>query len=194
MISYQDKPYVQQISAEAILGMHKATGRLPVSVAGLGAVTGISIKKSRLSYTTPDELGINSIYLSKIDSIALNGIDIKAYPGCQILAAKDGYIFYQKSFGYHTYDKKRKIGADDIYDLASLTKIMATTPAIMKMNDDGKIDINERLSDYLLYLKVSNKEELGFREILAHQAGLQSWIHYYENTILNTIWDTVVYR
>lgn len=194
VISYQDKPYVQQISAEVILGMHKATGRLPVSIAGFSSGTGINIKKSRLSYVTPEELGINSTDLSRIDSIALNGIDVKAYPGCHILAAKDGYIFYQKSFGYHTYDQKRKLGEDDIYDLASLTKIMATTPAIMQMNDEGKIDINGRLSDYLLYLKGSNKEKLGFREILAHQAGLQGWIPYYENTILNTIWDTMVYR
>jgi beta-glucosidase-like glycosyl hydrolase/CubicO group peptidase (beta-lactamase class C family) len=194
VVSYQDKPYMQQVSAEVITGAHKAAGKLPVSAGGFKAGTGFSIKKTRLSYTTPDELGIDRMMLSRIDSIALNGIEIKAYPGCQVLAAKDGYIFYEKSFGYHTYDKKYQVKNDDIYDLASLTKILATTPAIMQMYDAGLIDIHGKLSDYLLYLKGTNKSELGFREVMAHQAGLQSWIPYYENTILNTAWDTAIYR
>ncbi len=194
VISYQDKPYMQKVSAEAILGIHKASGRLPVSIAGFPAGTGILISKSRLSYASPGELGIDTSFLRKVDSIALSGIDTGAYPGCQILAAKDGYIFYQKSFGYQTYDKKQKVENDDVYDLASLTKILATTPALMKMVDEGKIDIDGRLSDYLLYLRGSNKENLGFREVLAHQSGLQSWIPYYEETIWNTDWDTSVYR
>ena len=194
VVSYQDKPYVQKISAEALLGIHKASGRLPVSIAGFAAGTGMIIEKSRLSYATPEELGIDTSLLAKIDSIALNGIEVKAYPGCQILAAKDGYIFYQKSFGYHTYDKKQKVENDDVYDLASLTKILATTPALMRMVDEKKIDISGRLSDYLLYLRGTNKENLGFREVLTHQAGLQSWIPYYEETIWNTDWDTTVYR
>ena len=194
VVSYQDKPYMQKISAEAILGIHKANGKLPVSIAGFTAGTGFIIEKSRLSYATPEELGIDTSLLAKIDSIALNGIEVKAYPGCQILAAKDGYIFYQKSFGYHTYDKKQKVKLDDVYDLASLTKILASTPSLMRMVDEKKIDINGRLSDYLLYLRGTNKENLGFREVLAHQAGLQSWIPYYEETIWNTDWDTTVYR
>lgn len=194
VISYQDKPFMQQISAKAIAGMHKVAGKLPVSAGGFIAGTGTMLKKTRLSYATPEELGINASLLEKIDSTALDGISIKAFPGCQVLAAKDGYIFYEKSFGYHTYDKKDAVKNDYIYDLASLTKILATTPAIMQMQDEGLIDINGKLSDYLLYLKSSNKSELGFREIMTHQAGLQSWIPYYENTILNTIWDTAVYR
>ncbi|MEE4259043.1 MAG: serine hydrolase, partial [Bacteroidales bacterium] len=194
VISYQDKAYMQQISAEAIIGVHKVAGKLPVSAGGFKYGTGFSIKKTRLSYASPEELGIDQAMLSKIDSIALNGIEIKAYPGCQVLAAKDGYIFYEKSFGYHTYNKKERVKDDDLYDLASLTKILATTPAIIQMQDKGLINMNKKLSDYLLYLKGSNKSEIGFREIMTHQAGLQSWIPYYENTILNTIWDTAVYR
>jgi beta-glucosidase-like glycosyl hydrolase/CubicO group peptidase (beta-lactamase class C family) len=194
VISYQDKPYMQQVSAEAITGVHKVAGKLPVSAGGFKEGTGLSFKKTRLSYASPEELGIDRMKLAKVDSIALNGIEIKAYPGCQVLAAKDGYIFYEKSFGYHTYDKKNAVKNDDIYDLASLTKILATTPAVMQLEDKDIIDINGKLSDYLLYLKGSNKDGLGFREVMAHQAGLQSWIPYYENTILNTIWDTAVYR
>ena len=147
-----------------------------------------------MSYARPVDLNIDTAYLNKIDSIALDGIKVKAYPGCQIIAAKDGYIFYDKSFGYHTYDSIRKVKNDDLYDLASLTKILATAPALMKMVDENKLDINGKLSDYLLYLRGTNKADLGFREVLTHQAGLTPWIPYYENTLFDNNWDTSVYR
>ncbi len=194
LVSFQDKPYLHKISAEIILGMHPATGKLPVSAGGFMVNTGIDLEKLRLSYESPEELAISSYYLDKIDSIALNGIEIKAFPGCQIIGIKNGYIFYDKSFGYHTYDSVQPVLRDDLYDLASLTKILATTPALMKLVDEQKIDIHGKLSDYLLYLKGTNKEEIGFREVLTHQAGLFPWLPYYENTLFDNDWDTAVYR
>jgi beta-N-acetylhexosaminidase len=194
IVSYQDNDYVQKISAGILLGKHPANGHLPVSAGGLKVNTGIKTNKTRLSYADPESLGINVDVLKKIDSIARDGIQKQAFPGCQILAAKDGYIFYDKSFGYFTYDSIRKVRNDDLYDLASLTKILATVPALMKLEDKGRIDINRKLSDYLLYLKGTNKEKLGFREVLTHQAGLTPWIPYYENTLFNNQWDTAVYR
>jgi len=194
IVSYQDKPHMQQLSAEVILGMHSAKGHLPVSAGGYKVNAGIMTPKSRLSYAEPEELAINTFFLDKVDSIAVNGIEIKAFPGCQIIASKDGYIFYNKSFGYHTYDSILKVKNNDLYDLASLTKILATTPALMKMVDENKLDINGKFSDYLLYLRETNKADLGFREVLTHQAGLTPWIPYYENTLFDNNWDTSVYR
>ena len=194
VISYQDKPYVQQKSAEIILGMFGASGHLPVIAGGFGAGTGIVTNKTRLSIAKPLDLGIDTSFLQKIDSIAQDGIEIKAYPGCQIIAAKDGYIFYNKTFGYHTYDNKQEVRKTDVYDLASLTKILATTPAIMAMVDQGSIDINGKLSDYLLYLKGTNKEPLKLKDILTHQSGLTPWIPYYQSTLFDNDWDTSVYR
>lgn len=194
IISYQDKPFVQKYSAEVILGMQGASGHLPVGSGCFGAGAGIVTQKTRLTYASPKELGIDTSILKKIDSIALNGIAIKAYPGCQIIAVKDGFIFYDKTFGYHTYDQKQVVLKSDVYDLASLTKMLATTPALMAMADQKKIDLNGKLSDYLLYLKGSNKETLGLKEILTHQAGLEPWIPYYRNTLFENVWDTMVYR
>ncbi len=194
IVSYQDKPNVQRTSAEIILGMHKADGKLPVNAGGYIAGTGIPTAKTRLSYIDPTDLGIDTSYFSKVDSIALKGIELKAYPGCQVLASKDGYIIYEKSFGYHTYDNKRAVQLTDVYDLASLTKILATTPALMAMVDQVKILLDARLSDYLLYLRSTNKKDLRFREVLAHQSGLTPWIPYYQNTIFDRRWDTLVYR
>ena len=194
IVSYQDKAVTQKYTAEVVLGMKGASGRLPVSSAGFILGTGISTGKTRLTYATPKELGIDTSYLQKIDSIAINGIEIEAFPGCQIIAAKDGYIFYDKTFGYHTYDNELPVQKTDVYDLASLTKILATTNALMALTSQGKINIDGLLSDYLQYLKGTNKEELALKEILTHQAGFTPWIPYYENTLFENVWDTMVYR
>lgn len=194
VISYQDKAVSQQVSAEIILGMHASDAQLPVTAGSFIVGTGISTPKTRFSIATPLDLAVDTTYLRMVDSIALNGIDAGAYPGCQVFAAKDGYIFYHKSFGTHTYDKKIPVKETDVYDLASLTKILATTPAIMKLSDDGKIDIDDKLSNYLLFLRGTNKSDIGFRDLLTHQAGLTPWIPYYESTLIDNQWDTAVYR
>ncbi|NOX86120.1 MAG: serine hydrolase [Chlorobi bacterium] len=194
VISYQDKPVVQKISGEIIMGMLGTKGHLPVDAGIFTAGTGIVTQKTRLTYTDPVALHIDTALLRKVDSIAMDGIRKHAYPGCQILAAKDGFIFYDKTFGYHTYDSVLKVKKTDVYDLASLTKILATIPALMKLVDEGKININGKLSDYLFYLKGTNKEPLTFKDVLTHQAGLEPWIPYYQSTLLENDWDTSVYR
>lgn len=194
MVSYQDHDINQRFSAEVILGMRPANGKLPVSVGPWPAGTGFPIPKTRLTYGSPLELNIDTAILRKVDSTALNGIEIGAFPGCQILAAKDGVIFYDKQFGHHTYDKLLPVLPTDLYDLASLTKILATTLCLMKLQDEKRIDVDGKISDYLLFLKKTNKENLGFKEVLSHQSGLQNWIPYFEKTIVADAWDTAIYR
>jgi len=193
VVSYQDKIATQQASAEVIAGERSTNARLPVSIGSFSIGDGISLRKTRLRFGTPADVGANTNILKSVDSIALKGIEIGAYPGCQILAAKNGVIFYDKSFGYHTYYKKIPVRATDLYDLASLTKIMATTPALIKLTEEGKININGNLSDYLLSLKGSNKELLSFKSILSHQAGLQNWIPFYKETLTPTGPDSTIY-
>ena len=96
---------------------------------------------------------------------------------------KDGKVAFHKAYGYFTYAKRRKVQTNDIYDLASVTKVAATTLSIMKLYEEGKIDINKRLSDYLPELKGTNKEGLIIKEILAHQSGLKPWIPFYKSTL-----------
>mgnify|MGYP001367920782 FL=1 len=194
IVSYQDKEYLMKKTAEILLGMSGANGILPLSTGGFKVGHGIKTSKTRLTYKSPKELNVNDLVLKKVDSVAMNGIEIGAFPGCQILAIKDGYIFYDKCFGYHTYDNSFPVKPDDIYDLASLTKILATVPSIMKIYGDTIIDIEEPISNYLLYLKKTNKRNLTIKEILSHQAGLESWIPYYKNTLSTDAWDTMVYH
>ncbi len=184
IVSYQDNNVSQDVSAQIIMGGIAAKGKLPVSASkSFPLFTGIDTKKIRLAFGIPEEVDISRSDLYKIDSIAENGIEIKAYPGCQIVLAKDGKVFYNKSFGYHTYKNSNKVTERDIYDLASLTKIAATTLAVMKLYDENKLDIDQTLSHYLPALEGSNKEDLIIREVMAHQAKLKPWIPFYLETI-----------
>jgi CubicO group peptidase (beta-lactamase class C family) len=142
----------------------------------------------------PEEAGIKEKYLTLIDSIALNGIKNKAYPGCVILVAKDGKVFYHKAFGYHTYENKVPTLTSDIFDMASVTKVEATTMAVMKLVDEGKLDLDKQLGDYLPYLKRTNKAHVVIRDLLAHQARLKAWIPFYKETIRNGKLDTNIYH
>ncbi|RLD64445.1 MAG: hypothetical protein DRI95_10645 [Bacteroidetes bacterium] len=183
VLSYEDTKIAQDLSAQLLFGGISAKGKLPVSAGSeYPARTGIIDEKIRLKYAPPIELDINELKLEKVDSVILSAINKKAMPGCQVLAIKDGVVFYKKSFGYHTYRKKTKVKNTDIYDIASLTKISATTPSLMKLADAGKIDVNKKLSYYLKDLDSTNKKDITIKQILAHQAQLQSWIPFYLKT------------
>ena len=148
----------------------------------------------RLKYGNPKELGIIDSYLKKVDSIATLGILEKAYPGCQIIAIKDGIIFYNKAFGNHTYLTNNPVQLTDLYDIASITKIAATTISLMKLYENNQFDIDWKLSDYLPYLKNSNKGDVIIRDIMTHQAKLQAWIPYYLFTLDGEKVDTTIYH
>ncbi|MDP4267184.1 MAG: serine hydrolase, partial [Bacteroidota bacterium] len=195
IISYQDNKYTQSLSAQLIFGGIKSKGKLPVSINQFYKINdGLSSSEpSRLKYYIPEGLNISSETLSAIDTIALKGIAKKAFPGCQILVVYKGSVIYYKSFGNHTYDKKHPVLNDDIYDLASVTKTAATTLAVMKLYDDGLINLDRPLSDYLPILKNSNKENLIIRDIMTHQARLMPWIPFYKKTILKNKYIDGIY-
>lgn len=196
IVSYQDNDVSEEISAQLIFGGISCNGKLPVTASSAFPLnTGITSDPAcRLKYTTPQELNISPDDLAIIDTLALKGIKEKAYPGCVILVAKDGKVFYNKAFGYHTYDKKEPMLASDIFDMASITKIAASTMAIMKLYDEGKLDIDKQLGNYLPVLKKSNKEHIIIRDLLAHQAKLKAWIPFYKETIRNGKVDTSIYK
>jgi CubicO group peptidase (beta-lactamase class C family) len=138
----------------------------------------------RLSFVPTSFLGINGALLAKrIDSMAIKALEEEAFPGFQVLASWEGQVFYHQTFGYHTYEHLRPVKHDDIYDLASVTKVSAATTAIMQLVDQGKFNIDEKLKTYMPDFKRSDKADLVWREILAHQARLKSWIPYWRTTL-----------
>ena len=184
LVSYEDKPAAEKASAGIIFGASAAKGTLPVTTGMFSSGAGIATSPvNRLSYTIPEDLGIPAEKLLRIDSLIQVGIDTMAYPGCQVLFAKDGKVFYNKTFGHHTYAKTNKVSGSDLYDLASLTKVLSSTLLTMQLSEQGRLDVDMPLSFYMPELKNTNKENLVIADILTHQSGLQAWIPYYRKTI-----------
>jgi len=195
IIAYEDTPYAVNAVVGVMVGKINPIGKLPVTINKQFRVgSGLSFENMLTPETLPVEL-IDNEYIAEIDSIAQNGIDIGAYPGCQILAMKDGKIIYEKNFGHFTYDAKgHEVQSDDVYDIASLTKVFATTFAIMKLYDDGKISLDSKLGDYFPYLKNTDKANIKLIEIMTHQAGLTAWLPMYQDMMKNGKPDPEIFR
>jgi beta-glucosidase-like glycosyl hydrolase/CubicO group peptidase (beta-lactamase class C family) len=184
VMAYEYLPALLRASANMILGAQQANGKLPVSLKHFNYNTGLSLNLQASFDLEAEKLKYRGKQFATVDSIALAGIEEKAYPGCQILAMKDGSVVYQKSFGSYTYAKDSKlVDNGTVYDLASLTKISSTALALMKLQEEGKFDYKKTLGDYLPELKGSNKENLLIEDVLTHQAGLEAWIPFYLKTV-----------
>jgi beta-N-acetylhexosaminidase len=195
MVAYHDTDLSVDLAAQALFGAFRVTGELPVSAsASLKSGDGLHTESlQRIKYSVPEESGIESAWLRNVDLIALNGIAQNAYPGCRVMAVLDGKVIFDKSYGHHTYDRKQKVQADDIYDVASLTKIAATTLSVMHLYQHGLIDIDQRVSLYLPELQQTDKRNIIIRDLLAHQANVMAWIPYYKKYIKNNILDSLVF-
>jgi beta-N-acetylhexosaminidase len=185
VVSYEDNHFARDLSGQLIFGGIGAKGKLPVTAASQFHVGhGIETEAVRFKYTIPEDLGMTQADLRMVDMYAQQGINERAYPGCQILAAKDGKVFYYKSFGHHTYDKKQAVINSDIYDLASVTKIAASTASLMRLTDEGKVSLDYSLCDYAPDLVDSTTYyNVRLRDMLAHQAGFVAWIPFYLKTL-----------
>jgi beta-glucosidase-like glycosyl hydrolase/CubicO group peptidase (beta-lactamase class C family) len=213
VVGYQDEVPAVDAVVRLLAGELEPHGTLPVSVSkfkcGEGIVIGTPVKpkytlpfkeepvksepvKGQLMQNEPVEsvpdvaLPVSKMdekYARRLDSVAKAGIKGKAYPGCQIVAMKDGHVVYDTCFGTFTYGGGHRVQPDDMYDIASCTKIFASTLAIMKLYDDGLIDLNKTLADFFPYLKGKAHGKLKLIDIMTHQAGLKAWIPFYKVTV-----------
>jgi beta-glucosidase-like glycosyl hydrolase/CubicO group peptidase (beta-lactamase class C family) len=182
ILSHQDNRTTEKLSAEMIFGALGFHGVLPVDVSkDYQAGFGIETKAlGKLSYGSAENQQINSDILKKnIDSIVIAGIKMHAFPGCQICVARNGSVIFEKNYGYQTYDSIIPVNENSIYDIASVTKVSASIPVLMRLYEDHKLDLDAPIVDYLPYLEGSNKADLHFRDILTHQARLTAWIPFY---------------
>lgn len=143
--------------------------------------------QAQLSYDVPESVGLDSTYIkTKVDSILQDAITQKAFPGAQLLVAKQGKIIFHETYGYHTFDSITKVAKDDVYDLASVTKIMRPLPALMKLYEDGKIDLDVPFSTYWPEWKnKKDKKDISLRALLAHQSGMQPYIVFLDEVVKN---------
>lgn len=173
--AYEDDSLMQHITGDMIFGAFDPRGKLPVTICpefpSHTGLTSFSYQRAYLPYVNPQQVGVDPSRLYKVDSIARNAIANKAFPGCVVLAMKDGKIFYHKAFGNLTYDKKIPVSPNTIFDMASCTKICATTMACMRLYDEGKLKLDGTLGDYLPWMRGSDKAGLTIKDVMMHQAG-----------------------
>ena len=185
MVMYQNLDMTQNAAAEIIFGAIGAKGKLPVDVNSEWKF-GTSQKTEamqRLGFAVPEAVGMKAEVIQQIDELAQKAIDEGATPGLQIVAAKNGKIIYDKSFGYQTIERKKKVSSKDIYDVASVTKVTATLPLLMEDVSKGELNLDQNLASILPESGRTDKGTLKLREILAHQAGLPPWIGFYKESV-----------
>ncbi len=186
LVANNDDEDAQELAAQALFGVTGIKGRLPITASPKFKYnTGVSTNKIfRMGYGQPEDVGIDPAKLLVIDTLAKKAISRKATPGMVVLIAKDGKIVFNKAYGKHSYKKDAyRTQKDDVFDLASITKVASSTISLMKLQDEGKFGLNEYLGTYLTHLDTTDKKRLITRDILAHRSGLKSWIPYYKKTL-----------
>ena len=181
---------VQRQVADVLFAKATADGRLSASLGELfQAGDGVTITPKTPLHFIPEEHGLSSVALQRIDSIALDGVRQGAYPGCQVVVLKNGHIMFDKSFGTYAGKGSPRVESTSIYDLASLSKTTGTLLAIMKLYDKGRFNLTDKISDHLPFLQRTDKKDITIQEILYHQSGLPSWIPFYQETIDKDSYD-----
>ncbi|MCC7302019.1 MAG: serine hydrolase [Bacteroidia bacterium] len=196
VMGYEENLHSQEVAAMAIFGGIGANGMLPVTSsplfkAGNGKNTGEPV---RLSLSHPGEFMQYDLGFRIIDSLVKEGISEKAFPGAQLLVMKNGKVIRYSTYGAHTYTGKRAVKRTDLYDLASVTKIVSSTAALMKLCGEGVISVDQTLGFYLPELDSTNKRNLVIRQVLAHQAGLKDWIPFWTRTVKKGVYKPGIYQ
>lgn len=186
ILAYQENEFTEELAAQLIFGATGASGILPVTInsrwpAGFGIETPGGL---RMQYGYPENAGIDGKKIEKlIDNIANEGLAASAFPGCEVMIARKGICVFQKTYGYQTYENRIAVREDDLYDLASVTKVAATLPALMILDSQGLFSPDKKLGEYLPEFRKSDKGDITLREMLTHQAGLTAWIPFWQSTV-----------
>jgi len=174
---FERNPTTESLAAQLLFGGLESKGRMPIALADhLPYGAHCDTELIRLKYTLPAEVGIDPQQLEEIESVVRKAIRRKAMPGCQIMIVKDGKVFYDESFGYHTYKKWQPVRSSDLYDLASISKIAGTTMAGMKLYENGKFKLEKTIASYLKGTERPKIRKVSVRELFTHRSGLQSYM------------------
>lgn len=195
VVGYQVSDQALKVVPEMIFGARPIKGKLPITVSTAYKYgDGIELDSVvRIRNGFPEEVGVSRQDLVEVEAEVAKAMEKQAIPGCQVLAMKDGVIFYNKNFGAKTYYGDDIVKSEDIYDVASVTKVAATLPVLIKMADEGKVDINKNLGSYLPTLRSTNKSDLKLTELLSHQAGLPAGISIYPRYLRSLFVDKPLY-
>lgn len=178
VLAYDNTKYTREYAAQAVFGGIDVTGRMPVNLKGIAKLgDGVKLDKSRLGYTSPEALGFDSELEANVDKLVQKGLDTKAFPGCQVLVAKDGYVILNKGYGYLDFSKTTKVSSETIYDLASVSKAVGTLPGVMTAYDQDLFELDAKVSEYIEPLQETNKKNITVRELLYHESGMPAAVN-----------------
>ncbi len=186
LLAYEDDDDARDLAAQALFGASAVKGRLPVtaSTSARGGQGVLLPALKRLAYDLPESVGMSSRKLQRINSLVQYFIDNAAMPGCVLLVARHGTVVLEKAWGHHTYEPDAPpTRTSDVFDLASITKIAATTVSLMKLQEEGRFSVREPVAKYLPEFAGSNKADIPMLDLLTHRARLTPWIKFYEATL-----------
>ena len=180
VLAYQNTLVLQDLTAQLIFGSIPAYGRLPINTDLFKVGDGVDVHVTRdFGFSSPIEVGLNEDSLTYIDSIITDAINDQIIPGCQIVASRHGKIFYNRSFGFHTYDSVKKVKDSDLYDIASITKIASAAPILMNLVTEETIKLNKKIKNYYSFPKNVDLQHLRLIDIFTHQSRLFPWIPFW---------------
>ncbi len=187
ILAHANDTHIQEGVSDVLRGTRIASGRLAVSIgvtypAGTGVLKVEEEIEGDTKYLAED-LGFIPSVLEQIDSIMLESIQEGAFTGAQVAVLKDGHFAYHKSFGTYTGDGSHTVNNDNFFDLASLSKTTGTLLAIMKLYDSGKLNLSDRISDFIPELKSTDKQNITIQELLFHESGMPAGLSVYDEII-----------
>jgi CubicO group peptidase (beta-lactamase class C family) len=182
VLSYSPSSASETACAEVLFGEEPARGKLPITIPGKYKFgEGVSYPALSLTDGKPAEAGFNPDSLIKVNEIITAAIRDSAFPGAVLLVAKDGIVVHEKAYGNFTYDpSSEKMTEESIFDLASVTKVIATTSAMMKLVEEKRLKLDDPIVKYFPAFGKNGKEKITLYNLLVHNSGLQAWRKYYE--------------
>jgi len=200
--SYSGIPVVIDATAEVLFGEQPATGKLSIEIPGVYKYgDGVEYPKTALSVGDAREAGFDPVELSKVDNVIKSAIKDSAFPGAQLLVAKDGIIVHKKSYGFFDYGiYSPPVENSTLYDLASVTKVVATTNAVMRLADENRLNLDDPVVKYIPEFAQNGKEKITLYNLMVHNSGLPAWRKFYEfcrdpRCVLDSVYATgLIYK
>lgn len=190
ILAGEDSEYAREYAAQAVFGGIRVNGMLPVDIDGVGKCgTGVGLIKTRLGYGDPLEVGLSPFLSQRIDSIVKVGLATGAFPGCQVLVAKNGVVVINKNYGYTDKAKTHRVADSTMYDLASVSKAAGTLPGLMLAYDRGLYCLDSSVCGYLPEMNTADKRGITVRQMLYHESRMPATV-----SIWHAMMDSASYK
>jgi CubicO group peptidase (beta-lactamase class C family) len=197
---YEDNIFTQRNIVQSLIGKNKIEGKLPVSIGEFKVGEGLEMMPQTTQTLASSFEGATSVdkdSLQKIDILMKKALKDKLFAGSQVLVIHKNQIIFDKNYGKTAYKKTfnpQNITENHLFDIASLTKVLATLPAIMYLYEQKRFNLEDKVSDYLEDLKNTNKEDITIQELLTHQSGLEPFQAHYKRTLSKNTPSPIFYN